>query len=195
MPTIGPEHRVVLDVGCGAGQTLIASNLEAIAVAVGIDIDQAALVLGRQLTTKVKFVRAKGEALPFGSDTFDLVICRVAIPYMNIPLALHEMSRVLRRGGALWLVLHSSSFVLWELRRAIRLLNVKGVCFLAYVLLNGAVFHLTGRQFAFPFGPKRYESCQTSRGITIALRRTSFGDIDIDRDDIKRSLIVTARKL
>ena len=106
MPPISGRERGILDVGCGAGQTLIASPIPDGAVAVGADVDAGALALGRQLTSRVRFVRAAGEALPFAAASFDLVVSRVALPYMDLPVALAEMRRVLRAGGRLWLALH-----------------------------------------------------------------------------------------
>src|SRR5215467_1890396 len=74
LPDVSARHRRILDVGCGAGQTLIASNLRESAFAVGVDLDHSALVYGRQQTTSIQFVRSEGEALPFASNSFDLVI-------------------------------------------------------------------------------------------------------------------------
>ena len=63
MPAIPAGCRRVLDVGCGAGQTLIGSDLEPGVVACGADRDVAALQLGRQLTERVTFVCAAGGLL------------------------------------------------------------------------------------------------------------------------------------
>src|SRR5215467_9751598 len=84
LPDVSARHRRILDVGCGAGQTLIASNLGEAVFAVGIDLDYSALVYGRQQTTSIHFVRAAGEQLPFRNNSFDLVLCRVALPYMHV---------------------------------------------------------------------------------------------------------------
>ena len=40
---------------------------------------------------------------PIFKNTFDLVICRVALPYMHVNRALFEMFRILNEGGELWL--------------------------------------------------------------------------------------------
>lgn len=128
--------RAVLDVGCGAGQTLIAANLEGSTQAYGIDSDFKALRLGRQLTRRVHFVCARGERLPLHANAFDFVISRVASPYMHIPTALAEMARVLQPGGRLWLVLHPCSMTFRELARSLRSLSLKDALFRMYVLAN-----------------------------------------------------------
>ena len=76
MPRILDADREILDVGCGAGQTLIASRLPAGVRAVGVDIDKSSLAMGRRLAPGIGFVCAKGEFLPFQTDRFDLVFSR-----------------------------------------------------------------------------------------------------------------------
>ena len=111
MPTIGAHHRRIVDVGCGAGQTLIASRLGEEVEAFGVDRDHKALSLGRQMYPRLRLIRARGEELPLPSRSFDLAISRVALPYMRTTAALSEMARVLRPGGDLWIVLHPFSLV------------------------------------------------------------------------------------
>ncbi len=89
--------RRILDIGCGAGQTLIATQPSGYCF--GIDIDPEALQLGRTQTDCIDFTQGVGEALPFRTGSFDLVISRVATPYMHIATALAEMRRVLEPGA------------------------------------------------------------------------------------------------
>jgi SAM-dependent methyltransferase len=95
MPAIEPRHRRILDLGGGAGQTLIASTLAPGTRAVCADLDLAALALGRRLEGRaLRFVAARGERLPFADGAFDLVTSRH-------PVTIHwsEITRVLARGG------------------------------------------------------------------------------------------------
>jgi ubiquinone/menaquinone biosynthesis C-methylase UbiE len=190
MPAIDASHRRILDVGCGAGQTLIASNLRPGVLAVGVDVDQSALSLGRQLSNMICFIRAEGESLPFQNDSFDLVISRVAVPYMHVHAALAEMGRVLRPGGSLWLSLHPLSMTVGELMSNITRLELKAAAYRVWVLTNGLSLHLLGRQWALPVRNRRYESYQTRRGITRALSAAGFGHVEFGRGD---HFVVTAQ--
>src|SRR5580700_9282459 len=105
MPVIPEGCARVLDVGCGAGQTLLASDLRG-ARAFGIDYDHDPLRLGKGMAGHVEFVRASGERLPFADGCFDFVISRVALPYMRVAVAVAEIARVLKPGGGIWFTLH-----------------------------------------------------------------------------------------
>lgn len=69
-------------------------------------------------------------------------------------------------------------------------LNVKGMLYQLYVLTNGLSLHLFGKQFPSPLDG-HYESFQTSRSITRALRAAGVEEIEIRRGDF---FVVTARK-
>lgn len=96
--------RRVLDVGCGAGQELFPFVSQS-ALGVGIDYVNETGQLARKLYDaelpqgRVAFARATGDALPFSSEVFDVLICRLALPYMDNSRALSEFARVLRPGG------------------------------------------------------------------------------------------------
>jgi ubiquinone/menaquinone biosynthesis C-methylase UbiE len=182
LPPIGREHRRVLDVGCGAGQILIACNPAADVVAVGIDPSPEALSLGRSLDARLRLVCGLGEKLPFAGASFDFVFSRVALPYMHIDGALAEMARVLEPGGALWLTLHPWTRVLGDAVREARQLHGRAVVHAVYVLANGVALNTFGREFAWPFGRGGYESFQTERGIRRALQRAGFEHVRIRRD-------------
>jgi SAM-dependent methyltransferase len=192
MPPIEAGHRRILDVGCGAGQTLVASNLRPGVLAVGVDVDHSALLLGRRLSDTICFIRAEGEALPFENGSFDLIISRVAVPYMRVDGALAEMGRVLRPGGSLWLVLHPFRMTASELVTNITRLEFKAAVYRVWVLTNGLALHIFGRQWALPLKARRYESYQTERGVTRALSAAGFGHIAFGRGD---HFVVTAKKI
>jgi SAM-dependent methyltransferase len=189
LPVIAEAHRTILDIGCGAGQSLIAADLGPDRLAIGLDIDPDALTLGRSLTDAVSFVCGQAETLPFHAGRFDLVISRVALPYTDIPRAASEIARLLRPGGRCWLVLHPPSFAVRELLVHLRRGRLRGVVYQLYVLANGLSLQLFGRQFAYPLRRSRFESVQTTPGIRRALERAGFEGIDVQRG---RFFVVTA---
>jgi hypothetical protein len=69
----------------------------------------------------------------------------------------------------------------------------KALAFRLWVLTNGFILHCTGK----PVGiAGRYESFQTRRGMSVALRRAGFEDIIFTRprDNFTKQLVATARK-
>ncbi len=99
-----PDPRI-LDVGCGAGQTLRRLDIPSPGLFVGVDLDIDALALGSMKTpengTPGLFCCSSAHTLPFRDKAFDLVICRGSINYCHQKRCLEEAIRVLPPGG--WL--------------------------------------------------------------------------------------------
>ncbi len=187
----------VLDVGCGSGDSLreeLESRRKEFGDSVqfqmvGVDIDEAVLEQGRATCPEFLFVHAKGEQLPFADRSFDVIISRVALPYMDIPAALREMRRVLKPGGELKIKLHPLTFTIKELasemksgplwRRAQRMV------YRGYVISNGIALHVGGFNFHFPLARRRCESFQTKRAIQRALIAAGFTRIEIPAWEIR----------
>jgi len=186
----------ILDVGCGAGDSMqeesqlrCAQDGTTQIEIVGVDIDEEALAQGRLNYPQFIFVHAKGEKLPFPDGSFDAVISRVAIPYMDIPAALREIRRVLKADGELRIKLHPLSFSLSELAAELRsgsaVNRAKNLAYRSYVVANGAALHFGGFNFRFPLARHRCESFQTQAGIRRALLAAGFGQIDVSCWDTK----------
>ena len=191
MPPIRSTDRAILDIGCGAGQTLIAAELGSDRTLVGVDIDEEALALGRSLTSTIQFLRAPAEAIPLASGSFDLVISRVALPYTDIRRAVHEMARLLTPGGRCWVALHPVAFGVRDLWDDLRHVRMKGIPYRLYVLANGLLLHVAGRVIRYPLKRSRLESVQTSRGITRVFRAAGFTDIATVHEP---AFLLTARR-
>ena len=190
MPRIGAEVERVLDVGCGAGQTLIASTLARHVTAIGIDRDFEALRLGRKLDPRIGFVCCRGERLALADASFDMVVSRVSLPYMDTRTALSEMVRVLRPGGTLWLALHPLSHVAAELAAAVGRLDARGALLGLYALANGALAHASGHEFGAPFCASRH-SFQTPARMKARLAALGLVSIEVRT---RPFFVVSARK-
>jgi ubiquinone/menaquinone biosynthesis C-methylase UbiE len=148
----GLEARRILDVGCGAGQELVPFVTERRGLGVGVDRAPDAGRAARELhaahdpTASVLFVRAAAEALPFRDAAFDVVICRLALPYTDTTRALGEIARTLRPGGALLLKIHHARFYLRELVSALRARNLRAAAHALRALAAGTAYHLSGHQ-------------------------------------------------
>lgn len=146
------EVSYVLDVGCGAGQELLPFVRERGAVGVGVDVTPEAGIAGRELfaahapAARVAFARAAAEALPFAPSSFDVIICRLALPYTDNARALAEMARVLRPGGVLLLKIHHPRYYLSEAVQSLAALSPLPAVHAARVLTAGAIYRITGRQ-------------------------------------------------
>jgi len=84
------------------------------------------------------------------------------------------LHRVLVPGGWLKATLHSSAFTWTEFRQSFS--RPKQSLFRVFVLLNGMLLHFFG--VVISLGGVA-ESCQTDRGIRIALRRAGFTDVTL----------------
>lgn len=99
----GRPERVVLDIGCGAGDRL--ARATTVGLAVGVDrsrvgLDDARRRLGARAGRGL--VQADAVRLPFPSGRADLVTCtRVLIHVARAVAALAEMVRITRPGGVI----------------------------------------------------------------------------------------------
>lgn len=164
----------VLDVGCGAGQELIpfvAGGAEGVGVDVAPEVGRGGRELfGAELPdARVEFARAAAENLPFEGQSFDVVVCRLALPYTDNSRALAEIARVLRPSGVLLLKIHHARYYAGKLRRAIGSRDLLSAVHAARVLAAGAIYQVTGRQVRSRW-PSR-ETFQTRRLLRSELGR------------------------
>jgi ubiquinone/menaquinone biosynthesis C-methylase UbiE len=148
----GMEVKRVLDVGCGAGQELLPFVTERGALGFGMDIAPTVGRIGREMyaanapSARANFLRGKAEELPFPSGSFDVVICRLALPYTHNERAFAEVSRVLRPGGKYLLKISGVRWYLLELRQGLKPGKIMSMIHATRVLVAGSIYHLTSRQ-------------------------------------------------
>lgn len=162
----------VLDLGCGTGDSwrklgVSAENWQV----VGMDVMLQRLQEARRKygDRGWQYVCGRGEKIPLANASVDGALCWLSLPYMNIPEALREIHRVLVAGGWLRATLHPPGFTWREIRQSFP--KPKQSLFRVFVLLNGMVLHYSGKVRSVK---NLYESCQTERGMRIALRRAGF---------------------
>lgn len=115
-----------LDVGCGGGRYAVAlSRLGALHVT-GVDISEAAISDARAKAAclqieNVTFYCHTGEHLPFDSNSFDCVLFSGVLMHMSHPeKALEEISRVVKPGGLVYLLVYATQGIRWPLINILR---------------------------------------------------------------------------
>lgn len=93
--------RDILDVGAGTGQDSW-RLLQAGGRVTAVEYNPMLIQRGRSVVPEVRWIGGFSHALPFESETFDIVCCNAALHHMrDVPQAIGEMLRVLRTGGCL----------------------------------------------------------------------------------------------
>ncbi len=97
-----PPGAWVLDVGCGAGTTVMHLRNQHGLEAVGVDASGVLLAHGHRHQQALPLVRAKGEHLPIRDGLLHAVLAECSLSLMSdISVALAEFWRVLQPGGQL----------------------------------------------------------------------------------------------
>jgi len=145
---------VVLDVGCGGGQSLFALADRHPFLAVGMDTERGHLEIAQALSLcfplrngNYIFEQADGNYLPFRDGSVDVLLCRVALHHLKIRQALHEFVRVLKPGGRLYIhALGIGAFMESVLNS-----DIRGKLFAGFVLLNGIFHCVSGKQLVIKY--------------------------------------------
>ncbi|BAZ13943.1 type 11 methyltransferase [Calothrix sp. NIES-4071] len=99
----------ILDIATGTGIVALAAaeKVGAQSKIIGIDISAGMLSNAKQKLVasglqNVEFIEADAELIDFGQDSFDVILCSLAICYLtDIPAALHKWHSFLKPGGKL----------------------------------------------------------------------------------------------
>lgn len=97
-----PENSRIIDVGCGTGMTVELLRSEFLLDAIGMDISEALIRIGKIRSPGIQLIHGSGEDLPFGDGSAQAVISECSLSVMeNTDRVLSEIHRVLMPGGKL----------------------------------------------------------------------------------------------
>ncbi len=179
----------VLDIGCGAGQELLPFLEKTEAFCVGID---SAEMLGKVTqnifaeTERLAFVRSNGERLPFAEASFDVVLCRVALPYMNNRETIAEVSRILKPNGVFLLKTHAPLFYFGMILERSKTFSAKQIAY-PLICLAASLWHLlTGKQLQNGFW-KNKEIFQTQSFLEKEFTKNNLKIAGVLADDNRQT--------
>lgn len=111
------ENKVCLDAGCGGGRYSIAIALHKAKKVIGCDVSDTGLMDARKRAegfSSVEFRQASVLDLPFENEYFDLCWSAGVLHHTTDPdLGLDELTRVLKPGGKLFLLLYGKGGLRW----------------------------------------------------------------------------------
>lgn len=96
--------QAVLDVACGTGVVAreASNRIGERGRIVGLDLNDAMLVVARRIRPDIEWRQGDAMALPFEAATFDVVLCQAALMFMPDPQqAMREMARVVKATGTI----------------------------------------------------------------------------------------------
>lgn len=105
------EGRKLLDVSCGGGALLAATEAKGLST-YGVDISWEALRFSKRSTNQTLFALANAEKLPFNDDIFDYICCIGSLEHYLDPLsALCEMLRVSTEGATFCILVPNAYYI------------------------------------------------------------------------------------
>ncbi|WKZ36507.1 MAG: class I SAM-dependent methyltransferase [Anaerolineales bacterium] len=109
-----------LDAGCGGGRGSILMAQCGAREVIGVDLSPANIESSRKRAaqkgfTNLTFQQHSLIELPFEDESFDVVWCNGVLHHSENPdQGLREITRVLKKGGYLWLYLYGSGGIYWH---------------------------------------------------------------------------------
>ncbi len=106
--------KTILDVGCGPGEWLTVCTESEPGCLIGGDFIDNMLSVAKKVrigNRRVPLFRGNAISIPVRSETFDLVICSLVLPYVpSDRQAISELARVCKPGGRLLISFHDLGF-------------------------------------------------------------------------------------
>jgi SAM-dependent methyltransferase len=118
------QNKICLDAGCGGGRNSIAMARLGAKEVIGIDVSEEGLKDAKrraQGMLNVRFEQASILNIPFPDQTFDMVWCAgVLMITADEERALDELTRVMKKGGYLYLLVYATGGIHWPLIQWLR---------------------------------------------------------------------------
>lgn len=120
------KDKKCLDVGCGGGRYSIALSLLGASEVIGVDISTTSIEYARKIALElnvnnVHFINVSGENLPFPDSSFDFIVFSGVLMHMEDPeKGISEISRVLSKGGMMYMLVYATGGVRWPLINILR---------------------------------------------------------------------------
>jgi SAM-dependent methyltransferase len=194
------EGGLVVDIGCGAGQTLAAIGQQVSCRRIGVDASAADLDLARAFQpvygagSGAEFMVGDAYHVPIMSGDCDAVVTILVSLYLRRQAFLDEVCRILRPGGRFLLISIGPDYPLARIQAGLRKRTLDKVG--PFMLLNGLLLHLTGRQITFR---GRSHIFETAGGLRRDLRRAGMRVVAQGRTNmpfrLRQSLYVVAEKI
>lgn len=145
------NSRLLLEIGCGAGE--LTSRLQKGIEAVAMDISFDLVKIGKNNNPSVEYLLADAMKMPFKDETFDAVVGDGILHHLNLQMALNEINRVLKRSG--------------------------GILFFEPNMLNPQIFLERNVPLVRMFHQTPGETAFTRRQMKTALEKTNWKNIHI----------------
>ena len=170
---------VILDIGCGGGAHLSEWGRYS-ANTIGIDVDPEFIYIAK-LKSGAKLIRADVHFLPSKSNTFDLIICYLVLPYVSDEdRVMAEASRVLKKEGTILLRLTWLGYYLRVIFGKRRRRGLKEKLGAGLAILNTFVYQLTNKKLWFKGHP--FDAFQTEKEIRKILKRHQIEVIKSEKE-------------
>lgn len=120
------QDKNCLDVGCGGGRYSIALSMLGAKSVTGIDISEMGINDAKRRAEdigigNVKFIQNTAEELPFDDESFDFIVFSGVLMHMENPdKGIHEIARVLKKGGMVYMLVYATEGVRWPLISLLR---------------------------------------------------------------------------
>lgn len=131
------EHKVIVEVGCGSGETSVLFALHGAKV-IGVDISREMIKNSNELAkkwqveNKCHFLNGNTEALPLSDCTADIIFSRSTMQYLDRTLVIPECLRILKPGGTMVLIENLPFNPFMKIYRSIKRLNARSPKDVAY---------------------------------------------------------------